>query len=322
MASGPRVLIVDDHEGWRRSVSSMLRTRRWNVVGQAGDGVEAVQKAHELGPDVILLDIEIPRMSGLEAAVKILAREPSSRILFVSGHRSWDIVEAAFATGGRGYLLKADVGHELLPAINAIADGQRFISRTLTGRPVERSRREGLSHHHQAVFYSEDSLVFDQFVRVGKTALDAGKTFILVAQEPRRVDIRRHLEVLGVDVERAVGERRYLSFAVADAFAPFMVDDCIDEERFWKASISLVIRAAAAARCEPPGVVACGEACPVLLRSGKAEAAIRIEHLWDELARTFNVEVWCPYLTVGMQNEADGEVFRRISDEHSVVSAP
>jgi DNA-binding NarL/FixJ family response regulator len=321
MALGARVLIVDDHEGWRRGVSSTLRTRRWQVVGEASDGVEAVQKASELRPDLILLDIQLPGMTGLEAATKILASCPSSRILFLSGHRTWDIVEAAFATGGRGYLVKADVGRELQPAMKALVEGQRYVSGTLTGRSFERSgRHRQRSHHHEARFHSDDSLVLDDFVRVGKTALEAGKTFIVVALEPRLTEVRRTLETLGVDVERAIKERRYISFDVANALAPFMVGDGIDEERFWKTSISLVTRAAAAARCEPPGVVVCGEGCPVLLRSGNAEAAIRIEHLWDDLARMFNVEVWCPYSMAGMQYDRTSAVVRRISAEHSVVS--
>jgi DNA-binding NarL/FixJ family response regulator len=320
MPLAARVLIVDDHEGWRRGVSSVLRSHRWRVVGEAGDGVEAVDQASALCPDVILLDIELPKMTGLEAAARILAAEPTSRILFVSGHRTWDIVEAAFAAGGRGYLLKGDVGHELLPAMSAILAGERFISRTLTGRSSERSGRHGhRSRRHEVGFYSEDSLVVDEFVRVGKTALDAGKTFILAAQEPRQREVRYTLEAFGVNVERAIAERRYLAFAIADVLSAFMIDDRLDEEQFWKTSISLLARAAGAARCEPPGVAVCGEGCAFLLRSGKPELAIRIEHLWDELARMFNVEVSCPYLTAGIEYEPTGDVFRRVSAEHSAV---
>jgi hypothetical protein len=118
-----------------------------------------------------------------------------------------------------------------------------------------------------------------------------------------------------------MAERRYLAFDVADALSPFMVDDWPDEERFWKTGISLMTRAAAAARCEPPGVVAAGEVCPTLLRNGQTEAAIRVERLWDELGRMFNVEVWCPYLTAGLQYDATSDVLQRISEQHSAASS-
>ena len=315
-----RVLVVDDHQGWRERVCSVLRTHQWRVAGEAADGFEAVQKAEALRPDVILLDIELPRMSGLEAARRILASDPSSRILFVSAHRTWDVVEAALETGGRGYLVKGDSGLELLPAMHAIVEGRRFISSSFTGRTVHDTDAPGSpSHRHEMGVYSEDSVVSLDFVRFAKAALDGGKTFILVGFEPRRNEVRRDLEQLGVDVERAIAERRYLSFDVADALSPFMVDGWPDEERFWKTSISLVARAAGAARCDPPGVAVCGEGCASLWKNGNVEAAIRIEHLWDELARTFNVDVLCPYSMGATQYDETSEVFRRICKEHSLV---
>jgi DNA-binding NarL/FixJ family response regulator len=315
-----RVLVVDDHHGWRNGVCSVLRTLRWQVVGEAESGSEAIGKAEALRPDLILLDIELQRMkmTGLEAATRIVASDPGSRILFVTGHRSWDIVEAAFGTGGRGYLVKGDVGHELQTAMDAVLDGKRFVSRTLTGRPFNGGQQSTPpSHRHEVGFYSDDSLVVEDFVRFGKAALDAGKTFILVAFEPTRKQVQHTLAVLGVDVERAIAERRYQALDVADVLSSFMVNGWPDEERFWKAGTSLFTRAAAAARCNPPGVAACGEAAPSLLRDGRAEAAIRLERLWDELARTFNVDVLCPYPMGGFQHDETSDVLHRICREHS-----
>ena len=320
MAVRARVLVVDDNEGWRQRISSALRAPRWRVVGEAEDGLDAVHKAEALSPDVILLDIELPTINGLEAARRILASRPSSRILFVSGHRTWDVVGTAFDTGGRGYLVKADAGHELLPAMRAIVEGKRFVSGTLTGRAFDSRRRHThKSPRHEVGFYSDDSLIVDDFVRFGKTALDAGKTFIFVAFDRRRNEVRRKLETLGIDVERAIAERRFLSVSVADALSPFMVGDSVDEERFWKASTSLLTRAAAAARCHPPAVAVCGEGCGSLWTNGNAEAAIRIEHLWNELARTFNVDVLCPYSLGGVEYDETSDVFCRLRQEHTAA---
>jgi chemotaxis response regulator CheB len=89
-----RVLVVDDHKLWRDYFSSALRDLpQWRIIGEASDGLEAVQKAQELKPDLILLDVGLPTMDGIQAARRILANDPSSRILFVSEQRLWEVAE-------------------------------------------------------------------------------------------------------------------------------------------------------------------------------------------------------------------------------------
>src|SRR5215211_2820642 len=94
------VLVVDDHVAWRERVCLALqKSGRWRVAGQAADGLEAVREAQELEPDLILLDIGLPCLDGLEAARQIIAGRPTAKILILSEHRSWAVVQAAFATG-------------------------------------------------------------------------------------------------------------------------------------------------------------------------------------------------------------------------------
>jgi DNA-binding NarL/FixJ family response regulator len=127
-----RVLLVDDNEPWRRRLCDALEKHPyWAVVAEASNGSEAVQKAAAAKPDLILLDIELPIQSGLVAAREILAADPQSRILFISGHRSAAIVGAALDMGARGYLLKSDA-HQLVDAMDAVARGHRFISDGVT----------------------------------------------------------------------------------------------------------------------------------------------------------------------------------------------
>jgi DNA-binding NarL/FixJ family response regulator len=130
-----RVLVVDDYEPWRRHIESALQaSARWQVVGEAADGLDAVEKAQTLRPALILMDIGLPALNGIEAARRILALDPDRRILFLSENQSWDVVEAALGVGGGpGYVLKSDAGRDLLPAMEAVVEGQRFISRSLTG---------------------------------------------------------------------------------------------------------------------------------------------------------------------------------------------
>lgn len=108
------------------------------VVGEAADGLDAVEKAEALRPDLILLDVGLPTLNGIEAARRILALDPDTRILFLSENQSWDVVEAALGVGGPGYVLKSDAGRDLLSAMEAVVEGQRFISRSLTGRGLVR----------------------------------------------------------------------------------------------------------------------------------------------------------------------------------------
>jgi DNA-binding NarL/FixJ family response regulator len=126
------VLVVDDHELWRGHVRAALKDhRRWSIVAEASNGIEAIEKAAALRPDVILLDIGLPVLSGMAAARQILASDPQSRIIFVSANGSPAMVEAAIRMGVQGYLLKSDA-HQLLTAMDAISQGQAFISEGLT----------------------------------------------------------------------------------------------------------------------------------------------------------------------------------------------
>jgi DNA-binding NarL/FixJ family response regulator len=129
-----RVLVVDDHEHWRRFASTtLLKQPELQVIGEVSDGLEAVQQAEELQPDLILLDIGLPRLNGIEAARRIRKVSPASKILFVSENRSADIAEEALSTGAGGYVVKSDAAGELLPALKAVLEGKRFVSGSLAG---------------------------------------------------------------------------------------------------------------------------------------------------------------------------------------------
>jgi len=130
-----RVLVVDDYEPWRRFVCSTLEKQTsLQVIGEVSDGLEAVQKAQELQPDLILLDIGLPTLNGVEAAKRIRQISPAAKILFASQNDDQDIVRAALATGAQGYLLKANGKSELLPAIEAVMRGDRFVTQQLKGQ--------------------------------------------------------------------------------------------------------------------------------------------------------------------------------------------
>jgi len=127
-----RVLVADDFEPWRRLLHSILRDRpELQVVCEVSDGMEAVQKALELQPDLILLDIGLPTLSGIEAARRIRSLVPNAKILFVSENYSIDIARGTLSAGGSGYVIKSDAGSELLAAVDAVFLGRQFVSARL-----------------------------------------------------------------------------------------------------------------------------------------------------------------------------------------------
>lgn len=130
-----RVLLVDDHEIARKGIRSVLtQDESLVVVSEATDGEEAVKKSEELHPDVILLDITLPGMSGIQAAQRIRVVSPESRIIFVSQHDSIRIAKDALSVGAQGYVVKSDAGRDLLMAIQTVLEGKPFVSRSLAAK--------------------------------------------------------------------------------------------------------------------------------------------------------------------------------------------
>lgn len=137
-----RVLIVDDFEPFRRFVRSLLqKTLAPRSIIEASDGAEALSLAEELQPNLILLDVGLPTLNGIEAAKRMREVAPQSKILFVSQESSPDVVAGALAVGAAGYLAKTDAGTELIIGVNAVLRGEKFISRKLSGHGSNENER-------------------------------------------------------------------------------------------------------------------------------------------------------------------------------------
>jgi DNA-binding NarL/FixJ family response regulator len=103
------------------------------VVGEAADGLEAVQKAQELKPDLILLDISLPNLNGIEVASRICQVIPGTKILFLTVNDDAEVVQAALSNGAQGYVLKINAGSELLPTVEEVIRGEKFVSLRVRG---------------------------------------------------------------------------------------------------------------------------------------------------------------------------------------------
>src|SRR6516164_5606491 len=139
-----RVLVVDDNKPWRHFFSTTFRKRPdLRIISEAFDGLEAVQQAQQLQPDLILLDIGLPKLNGIEAAHRIREVSPISKILFVSETRSRDVAWEALRMGAGGYVVKSEAVSELLPAVATVLQGKKFVSAAFEKQP---NFQEGAKH--------------------------------------------------------------------------------------------------------------------------------------------------------------------------------
>jgi DNA-binding NarL/FixJ family response regulator len=330
--------VVDDTEAFRRSIVSTLQAKpELQLIGEVSDGLDAVQKAQDLQPDLILLDIGLPKLNGIEAARRIRSISPKSKIIFVSQEFSADIVQQAFSLGARGYVVKMDAGRELLAAVDAVLRGEQFVGSRFAGhnfngasdegaskdfrsKAVASLRRdEGITHRHEAGFYSDDGSFLDGFTQFIGTSLMVGKAVIVVATESHRDCLPLRLQANGLDVGAAIEEGRYISLDTIDTLSTFIVNGSPDPVRFLKSAGDLIVRAAKAVNGDHARVAACGTSAPLLWEQRNAEGAIQLERLWDQIARSHGVDILCGYSLATFQGSVGKHVFEKICAAHSVI---
>jgi DNA-binding NarL/FixJ family response regulator len=124
-----RILIADDHELFRRGLAAELtQVPGWVVAGEAANGRDAVELAAALKPDIVVLDLTMPELNGLEAARKIISVNPTVRVLILTAHESEQLVREVLSAGAQGYVLKSDAGRILIAALQALLDGRSFFT--------------------------------------------------------------------------------------------------------------------------------------------------------------------------------------------------
>jgi len=208
-----RVLIADDHAIIRDGLAALLAAdARIEVIATAADGREALRLARERRPDVVVMDIAMPEMNGVEALRELQARAPETRVLILSMFSTLEHVQQALNAGAHGYLLKESAGVELKEAIEAVHAGRRYLSRSLEAhagallaRGAQRTPLESLSRRERQIL---------QLVVEGKSSSEIGQALHLSAKTVETYRSRM-MQKLGVD-----GVPGLVKFAVAHGITP------------------------------------------------------------------------------------------------------
>jgi DNA-binding NarL/FixJ family response regulator len=319
MVRSVRILLVDDYAPIRERIRQVLQKQsKQFVIDEASNGLQAVEKANELKPDLILLDVGLPMLNGIEAARRIREISPKSKILFLSEFRSWSFASEALQLGASGYIVKSDAANELLPGIEAVLDGGQFISSSLAGHEIKEAP-EIRTRDHEAGFYSEDRYLLDHAARFLATTLSSGASAVVAVTEPHRNRLREMLTEMGLEVDAAIRRGRYIAVDADEALSSLMDGDRLDPARFADAFEPLLTRASEASGRTQPRVGLFGECVHLLCAQGNVEAAIQMEKLGNRLFEKFDLRILCAYSVSGLLDIMKGDTFQRIRDEHSVV---
>jgi MEDS: MEthanogen/methylotroph, DcmR Sensory domain len=176
-----------------------------------------------------------------------------------------------------------------------------------------------LPRRHEVQFYSDDAVFLDSFAHFIAAALKSGRGAIAVITESHRGGLVSRLKAQGLDVDAATQQGTFIQLDVAETLSTFMVNGMPDTPRFFEVAGGLIEAAAKAARQEHYGVVVCGECSPTLWAESKADAAIRVEQLFNQLGKAFGMGILCGYPLSSFHGEDDEHVFQSICAEHSAV---
>lgn len=325
-----RVLVVDDHSEWRRIICSTLEKQsHLCIVGVAEDGSEAIEKMEDLRPDLILLDVGLPKVNGLEVAGRASELSPRSKILMVSETRYADAAREAFLRGARGYVVKSLAATELLSAIETVLEGRQFISKGLVGNvfddpPMNESSSSAdkndftpsLSHRsrHEVEFYPDDAHYVSGLTHYVENRLKRQNPVILFATVTHQQAILQSLKAEGVDIDALIDRGNVVFLDSFEVLSGIMVDGKPDAA-ICKRSLGALV----SSHATHPPVAFCGQCAPVLLSQGNVEGALQLEHMWDEITLAYGADTFCGYISNGLPDISRREIVEKICAEHSHV---
>ena len=284
-----RILVADDHAETRQLIATLLGSE-FDVVATVADGRAAVEAAASLHPDLVVLDISMPVLNGLEAAAIISDSPDPPMIVFSTAYDDQEFVDAAAGLGASGFVLKRN----MLELVSVI--------------------RRALSVH--AVYFYEDaqslSRTVASFIGAG---LVANQPVVLIATPSHGRAILEQLIAMAFDPLKLIGQGELVTHDAHEVLSRFMGEEMPDARRFEDSIGPILDRAGSGER----KVRAYGEMVDLLCQDAKGAAAVSLEILWNQLLARRHVSLLCSYRSDGF---AKGAGFKKICDQHShVVSA-
>jgi CheY-like chemotaxis protein len=348
-----RILIVDDHEAVRGGIRSLLSARaEWSVCGEAGDGLEAVEKAQKLRPDVVLMDITMPRMDGVQATKIIRQEVPEAEIVLISQNDPSVVGSLATEIRAHAFVSKSDLFRDLLPAIDGLCGrsdlettselggggrgtvANRGANSAFTVEGANLSSKIGAgvksnNHNepwcdllegaaprdHIVQLYQDEQFLSRAVCRFAVSAINHGEGAILVPTSAHWDALRPRLEAEGVDVE-AVQASGQLTVVDADQLLPnFMRNAMPDAPLFLGLAGETVAKARGGDRFTK--VRWWGEMVNVLWERGDVAASMGLEDLFHKLAHDHEIAIFCSFLMDNFDGEVHAHMLPRLGQNHS-----
>jgi DNA-binding NarL/FixJ family response regulator len=292
-----RVLVLQEFDQFQKAVAPILHERtNWQVVGVAVDAGDAVRLAAQLQPDLILLDIDLPRMNGVKAARRIRGAAPDSKVIFLGQESSIGVVQEAFRLGVSSYVIKENARRELIPALETVLQGKHFIGSGVKGlalvdkkqpmadhrirqilTPLVSSSTQGVTvaPNHEVQFYSDDVILLYRVVSFITAAWRAGHSAVVCASESFRDDLYHVLQVREPDVDDLIQTGRYLALDAADTLSEWMLGDSLNTTKFLDSLGGVITAAGEAVRTRLSRVALYQDCAPLLWSQGREEATLQ-----------------------------------------------
>jgi CheY-like chemotaxis protein len=310
----PTALVADDHAEMLRRVCELLAPR-FDVVAAARDGVEAIDLAQRFAPDLILVDIVMPRLDGLQATARLLELDLPGRVVVMTSHvDDDDFVEQAFQAGARGFVRKTRLAVDLVRALDQVHDGRLFLPSLGTLPTVAESGA------HAVLFHSYDRRFIQGVSDLANGSLRRGHVVAVVATPAVRAGVAERLQKYGWSVGELGEYGRYHAMDAAASLAGVMRDDRPDPQLLGESVMALERMRVQSAETLDPRLTLIGEIAVPLLLDGNVQDALKIERLWNDLTRGLPWLGVCCYPMAGFDDLAAPQPFQEVCAEHGIVS--